>query len=379
MHSYKHSLIIIITITVLFLGSCSPDKESGKSDAQQASQAIPQVQVTPALADNPEYTLTLPGELLPYEQVEIYPKVKGFIKALYVDRGSRVKKGQLLALLEAPEMTQQYLADQAESHKLYERYLYSKQNLARLKMAARQSGAVADIEIEKAHYQLRSDSASYAAAQAKTRVMAEMQGYLRIRAPFAGTITDRNVSVGALVGESSPKGTSLFSMAQQGKLRLTVAIPERHSPALQAGTKATFTVSGRPGQVYTSTLSRNGMVVNQAERSVTAEFDVKNQDGALRGGEYAQVRLTLRRPYTTVWVPDKSVVRAQSGIFVLKVQNDQIHRIPVSEGIRQDSLLEVFGEIAPGDLIVQKGTEELAEKTQVEVVSPGKQKLAIAK
>jgi membrane fusion protein, multidrug efflux system len=371
MKLFKRLLIFFFLVPVMILDSCSDPKEPGQ--ARSTPPAMLQVPASPARQGNPEYTITLPGELMPFEQVEIYPKVKGFIKALYVDRGSQVKKGQLLAELEAPEITQQYLSAQAGSRKFYESFLYSKQSYNRLQKAAAKSGAVAAIEIDKARSQLRSDSAAYAAAQANTRVIAELRAYLRIRAPFAGTITHRNVSVGALVGENTAKGAALFRIAQQGNLRLTVAIPEKHAPSLQPGTKVSFTVNGRPGETFTSTLSRNGLIVNQQQRSVTAEFDVNNQDKALNGGEYAQVRLTLRRPKATVWVPAQSVVRAQSGVFVLQIADGRVHRVPVTEGIRQDTLQEVFGEIAPGDLVVLKGTEELEDNTPVKVMSPERQ------
>jgi membrane fusion protein, multidrug efflux system len=377
MNYLKYSFILL-SVPVLLLESCTGNQTAKPKETKAAPLLT--LQVSPAAAQQPEYTLTLPGELMPYEQVEIYPKVKGFIKTLYVDRGSQVKKGQLLALLEAPEITQQYLAAQSGSRKLYENFLYSKQSYNRLKKAAGKSGAVAAIELDKAQAQLRSDSAAYAAANANTRAISEMRSYLRISAPFAGTITQRQVSVGALVGENTAKGAALFTIAQHGKLRLTVAIPEKHAPSLQPGTKATFSVSGRPGKVFTSSLSRNGLLVNQQARSVTAEFDVDNQDNALNGGEYAQVKLSLRRPDATVWVPAESVVRAQSGIFIWKVQDNRLQKVPVTEGIVRDSLQEVFGEIAAGDLVVQKGTEELAENTQVKVVisSKPKEKVALA-
>jgi len=366
MNALKHFLIIILFAPVIFLESCT-DKKAPLQEPASASAALPRVPVSPARQDQPAYTLTLPGELRPFEQVELYPKVKGFVKAWYADRGSQVKKGQLLALLEAPEITQQYLAARANSRKLYETFRFSQQSYYRLKKAAAKSGAVAAIELDKARAQLGSDSAAYAAAQAGTRALAQMQDYLHIRAPFAGTVTGRNVSVGALVGEQT-KGPALFTLAQQHRLRLTVAIPEKHAPSLQPGTNVTFTVSGRPGKTFTSTLSRNGWIVNQQERSVTAEFDVNNQDKALNGGEYARVNLTLRRPEPSVWVPAPSVVRAQSGVFVLQVAGGRVRRVLVTEGIRRDSLQEIFGQVKAGDWIVKKGSEELAEGTPVKPV-----------
>lgn len=364
----RHSLsqFILAALVACVFTACSGS--TAKEEVSHPAPETQQVVVSEALQDNPSYTLTLPGELRPYEQVAVYPKVKGFIKEIYVDRGSRVKKGQLLALLEAPEATQQLRSAQAEERKLYENFLYSKQSLSRLKKAAAKSGAVAAIELDRAATQVRSDSAAYVAAKASAGAVSALKGYLSIKAPFGGTIVARNFSVGALVGDNNSPGTPLFSIAQQKRLRLTVAIPEKHAQSLRAGTVVSFTVSGRPGQVFTSALSRNGLVLDQAQRAVTAEFDIDNQNQALNGGEYAQVRLELRRPDSTVWVPASSVVHAQSGVFVLKVKAGRLQRVPVAEGMRNGTLQEVFGEIMPGDQVVKEGTEELKEKEKVKLV-----------
>ncbi|MDO1449269.1 efflux RND transporter periplasmic adaptor subunit [Rhodocytophaga aerolata] len=376
-HFSIYSFILFFFGIFLFEG-CSQKKDEPVKTSKQASATAPDVLVKEAQADNPEYTLTLPGELLPYEQVAIFPKVKGFVKALYVDRGSQVKKGQLLALLEAPEITQQYLSAQAAGRKLHENYLYSKQSFERLQKASAKSGAVAAIELDKARTQLASDSAAYVEGKANTQAVAELKEYLSIRAPFTGTIIERNVSAGALVGENTGKGMALFTIAQGDRLRLTVAVPEKHAQSIQPHMQARFTVSSRPGKVFTSLISRNGVVLNSEQRSVTVEFDVDNQTKALNGGEYAQVQLMLRRRDSTLWVPVKSVVHSQSGVFLLKVQDGRVKRVPVSEGIRRDSLQEVFGDIAPGELIVVKGSEELADDTQVKTLTSNQQNQKVA-
>lgn len=358
-------IILIATISImLFVAACSPNEEVKAKQAQN-SAPVPVVETISAIMDRPVYSLTLPGELKPYEQVDIFPKAKGFIKKIYVDRGSRVKKGQLLAVLEAPEVSQQYLSTQSDQRKLYENYQFSKQAYQRLKKAALKNGAVAEIELDKVRAQFRSDSAAYIAARAKTAVSGQLEKYLQILSPFDGTVIDRNVSVGALVGENNQK--PLFSIAQQSHLRLTVAIPEKHAHSVNANTAITFTVSGRPGMVYKSTLSRNSSLLNQSTRSVMTEFDVKNSTGSLSGGEYARVKMQLKRPDSTLWVPATSLIHTQSGIFILKVNNGIVERVPAIEGSRKDTLIEVFADINTKDLLIKKGSEELQEGTPVRI------------
>ncbi len=358
--------IIIPTITLSFIATitaCSPN-EKAKAN-QPTAPKTPVVEIIQPAYDRPVYSLSLPGELKPYEQVDIFPKAKGFIKRIYVDRGSKVKKGQLLAVLEAPEVSQQHLSVQSDQRKLYEDYQYSRQAFQRLKKASLKHGAVAEIELDKVRAQLRSDSAAYIAAKAKTGASAQLEKYLRIVAPFDGTVIDRNVSVGALVGENNAQ--PLFTIAQQEHLRLTVAIPEKHAHSVNANTQVSFTVSDRPGKVFHSKLSRNGNLIDQTSRSVMTEFDVNNSNRSLSGGEYAQVKLKMQRPDSTLWVPVSGVVHTQSGVFVLKLENGIVRRVPVAEGIQKENLQEVFGDISSKDHLVKKGTEELEEGTRVKI------------
>ena len=364
MKSRNIAALIIAFGAATTLGACT----SGKSEeARTAKKAISTtvVEVISPMSDQPLYPLSLPGELKPFEQVNIFAKAKGFVKKIYVDRGSKVKKGQLLAVLEAPEISQQHLAVQSNERKLYENFLYSRQAYKRLLKASLKNGAVAEIELDRANAQLRSDSAAYHSARASTGASAQLKDYLRITAPFSGTIVSRNVSVGALVGDNN--SSPLFSVAQQERLRLTVAVPEKHAHSMTANINANFSVSNRPGKMYKAALSRNSGLLDQESRSIAVEFDVDNRDHLLAGGEYAQVKLMLKRPESTLWVPVTSVVHAQSGVFVLKVENGTAKRIPVSLGITNKEMQEVFGELNTGDKILKTGTEELEEGTPVQI------------
>lgn len=360
----RNILIIPGMLSLFSIAACSSNPKA-EVNKQKPSAKIPVVEIIRAKKDRPEYLLSLPGELKPYEQVDIFTKAKGFIKKIYVDRGSRVKKGQLLAIVEAPEISQQYLSVQSDQRKLYEDYQYSKQAYQRLKKAAMKSGAVAEIELDRVRAKFRSDSAAYLAAKAKTSASGQLEKYLRITAPFNGTVIERNVSAGALVGENNLQ--PLFSIAQQEHLRLTVAIPEKHAHSVDATTPVTFSVSGRPGKIYNSSLSRNGGMLNQKTRSVTTEFDVENRSGSLSGGEYAQVSLKLQRPDSTLWVPAISLIHTQSGTFILKLENGKVKRVPVIEGTRKEALQEIFGDVSTKDQIIKKGSEELEEGSPVTI------------
>lgn len=358
---YLKFVLLSLTAITLFSG-CSENK--AKTTTEKDISVTKSLEVIHPQKDRPVYTLSLPGELKPYEEVTIYPKIKGFVKQLYADRGTYVKKGQLLAILEAPEVSQRYFSERSAEQKFKEDYNYSRQSFDRLKQASKRSGAVAAIELEKALSKVKSDSAAYQAAMANTSVSGQLNKYLRITAPFEGIVTDRNISQGALVGENM--SVPLFSIAQNSKLRLLVAIPEKHAASVNGDTKITFTVAGLPGKVFQSAIARTSSVLRQSSRSMIVEFDVSNHP-ELNGGEYAQVKLKLQRPDSTYWVPASSVVNTQAGVFAVRLKDGTIERVPVIVGGRNNDKLEIFGDLHATDDIIKIGSEELTEGSRANI------------
>ncbi len=353
----KSALLWAITASlVAIISACSTQGQemSQPQHDEVKSMSYPTVSVQ---LINPEYEISLPAELKPYEQVAIYAKVSGFVQRMYVDRGDHVRKGQLLAVLEAPEMEQQYLSSKSSEQQVYNDYLYAKQAYDRLVDASKTVGAVADIELDRAKSAVESAQSAYNASKAGTAHASQLQQYLRITAPFDGVIIERNVSVGALTGTGSD--LPLFMMAQGNKLRLTLSLPEKHAGSVKKDMPARFTVSSQPGKTFNAVLSRTSDLINQQDRSLTLEFDVNNPSGELRGGEYAQVKLKLQRKDDSHWVPSRSILNTQSGTYVMTLNNKSIKRIAVNEGIRLDTLTEVFGNLSLGDSIILKPSEEI--------------------
>jgi RND family efflux transporter MFP subunit len=338
--------------------SCAQQEQKTNKETKKTEKKINYTTVAVQFI-NPEYEISVPAELKPYEQVAVFAKVSGFVKQLYVDRGDHVRKGQLLAVLEAPEMNQRYLSDKATEQKIYNDYLFAQQAYDRLKDASATAGAVAAIELDRAKSSVESARAAYESSKAGATHTSQLQQYLRITAPFDGVITARNVSVGALAGASSNQ--SLFMMAQGNKLRLTLSLPEKHAASVQQGTQANFTVSSQPGKTFETTLSRTSGLLNQHDRSLTLEFDVNNPSDELQGGDYAQVKLKLKRKDPAIWVPKKSVLTTQTGTFILILEDQEIKRIPVKEGVHLDTLTEVFGQISTENQILLKPSEEIKE------------------
>ncbi|MEX2591704.1 MAG: efflux RND transporter periplasmic adaptor subunit [Anditalea sp.] len=351
-----------LLLMALGIAGCGTDGKPLEEKTQETTEvAVATAKVTKQIAS---YTLQLPGELAPFEEVQLYPKVSGFVQKLYVDRGSQVQKGQLLARLEAPEITQQYMAASARQREVVERLQFSQQAYKRLKEASKSSGAVAAIELEQAQAKLMGDSASYMSLNAEMAAAQQLASYMDIRAPFAGIVTSRSVSQGALVGAGDKP---LFTLAQQDRLRLTIAIPEKHARSLSDSTSIRFRLSNFPDEAFTAQISRSSGVLDKSLRSLMVEFDVPNEDHMLSGGEYVQAEVQFRRPIASLWVPASSLLHTATGIFVLKVEDGMVQRVAVKEGIRQDKLAEVFGPLKEDEQIIVNGSEEIREGSQIVV------------
>lgn len=351
----------LAVMSSLLLASCSDSNANAKAGKNTLANTVEtssqEIATKPIAQMHPEYELIVSGELEPAEQVSLYAKVNGFVKKLHVDIGDVVKKGQLLAALEAPEMDQRLVSDRSSEQKLHSDFLYAQQNLERLQEAAKTEGAVAAIELERAESAMNSAKSAYESSQAQTGHSAQMQNYLQVVAPFNGVITERNVSEGALVGPGS--GQPVFRVADEQNLKLKIALPEKHAGSVNDTMEISFTVNSQPGKQFDAMLSRTSKLINSQHRAVHLEFDVKNEANKLNGGEYAQVQLKLKRKTPTFYVSPKSILNTQSGLSVLTKTNEEINRIPVKEGIHLDTLTEIFGNLKEGDLIVQNPSERM--------------------
>jgi membrane fusion protein, multidrug efflux system len=349
------------------------------------------VAVAPAVAQAPvevvrvvskavDRQVKLPGEFQPYLAVPIYAKVAGFVKSVNVDRGSVVKQGQVLATLEAPEMQSQVAEAQSKAQAIELQRAEAAAKLAaaqstydRLKAASATPGVVAENDVivaqktmEAAQALVQSYTDSIKAAQAQVQAVKDLQQYLTIKAPFAGIITERNVHPGALVGPGST-ATPLLRLHQVSRLRLVVAVPEALVGATVKGARVAFAVPAYPGETFYGVLSLMAHDLDEKTRSMAVELDVKNADLRLGAGMYPEVQWPVRRPQPSLLVPPTSIVTTTERMFVVRVSNGVAQWVNVNRGARVGDLVEVFGSLKEGDMIVRRGTDEIREGSKVNV------------
>jgi len=294
----------------------------------------------------------LPAELGPDEVVAIYPRVNGFVDQIGVDRGSVVKKGQLLAQLSAPELG----AQRAEAES---KVAAAKSTYESLLGASKTPGAVAGHDLEVAE-------AAYKAEQSRVASLRAMEGYLVVRAPFDGVITERNVHPGALVGPpTGPTVAPMLRVEKIDRLRLTVAVPEADVGAITEGAESSFTVSTWPGETFTGKIGHVSHVIDAKTRSMSVELDVDNAKGRLTPGAYAEVKWPVHRTTPSLFVPSSAVVQTTERTFVDRVRDGVIDQVVVQRGVAVGDVVEVFGDLAAGDQVLKRGSETLKPGTKV--------------
>jgi RND family efflux transporter MFP subunit len=322
---------------------------------------------------------TLPGELRPFLAVDIHARVSGFVQSVQVDRGSRVKKGDLLAVLTAPEMEAQVAEAQARVVAIESQRAEAEAKLAaaqstfeRLQEAAKTPGVVAGNDLvlaEKAVEAERSRVASIEknveAAKASVAALEQMMQYLRVTAEFDGLITERLVHPGSLVGPESKNAAPMFRHEQIDRLRLVVAVPEALAGGIRTGARVKFSVPAYPGEAFTGTVARPAYSVDRDTRTMPVELDVANPGGRLAPGMYAEVSWPMGRGGNSMFVPPSAIKATTERLFVIRVVDGVAEWVDVRRGVQEGDLVEVFGNLKARDKILRRATDEIRPGTRI--------------
>jgi RND family efflux transporter MFP subunit len=329
------------------------------------------------VAKPPSRTVDLPGEFQPFMSVALHAKVSGYVDRVLVDRGSIVKKGQLLAQLSAPEMKAQIAEAQskvqaAESERIQaEAQLSAAESTADLTAkAAETPGAVAGNELIQAQKQVEAAKAlveakrqASQAAQALLNAQKDLESYLFITAPFDGVVTDRLVHPGALVGPG--EDPALLIVQQISHLRLVVAVPEEDVGGIVNAAQVDFRVPAYPGRTYTGKVARLSHSLDEKTRTMAVELDVANRDSSLSPGMYPSVKWPVSRGKPALFVPKTSVVTTTERTFVIRSKNGIAEWVNVGKGAGDGELQEVRGDLQPGDMVVRRATDEIREGSPI--------------
>ncbi|NIG52244.1 efflux RND transporter periplasmic adaptor subunit [Chitinophaga sp. Cy-1792] len=364
--NYSPTRLILAAAALLPLGlmfsACNSSKAADDESAENSGTVA--VKVITLQKTQLGSKLKLPGEVKPYQFADLYAKVNSYVKIVNVDMGSQVTAGQVLATLEAPEMNTQLMEAQSRLHTREAMFRASSSTYNRLLKTSRVPGTISPNDLEMALEKMSADSAELLSARSSYQEVQQMLGYLVIRAPFSGIITQRNIHPGTYVGPAG-KGSDkpLFRLEEQRKLRLAIAVPEVYTDDVRHATDVKFTVRSMPGDTFTAKVNRIAGSLDVRLRSEQLEMDINNTDGKLLPGMYAEVNVPLPGKKDVYVVPKGAIVVNSEKVFVIKSVNGKAVWVPVERGNESNGMVEIFGGLSDNDMIVQNATDEIKEGT----------------
>ena len=342
-------------------------RSNGAEDALQARKdAVPLVRVLKVKANDAPQTIDLAGSMQAFDAATLYARATGYIGARNVDIGSRVHKGDVLAVIAAPDLDQQLAQARAQLLQMQAALIQAvaqkslahvtNQRTSRLVAEgwdSRQQGDQDRTTLNTQSAGVGVAQANVAAQQAQVNRLVELTGFEKVIAPYDGVITARDVDVGTLVTADATSGTPLFSIAHNDVLRVQVYVPQEYVFGLSDGQDATISVPQLPGKTFHGRVARNAGALSSDTRTLLAEVDVDNKDGALSPGLYGIVHLQEPRQAPIVTVPTQAIIFDTHGLSVAVMQDDgtvQMRHLDVAAD--NGATLDIRAGLKDGDQII---------------------------
>ena len=372
-HSYKQwvalSIGLIATAALLVAGIRSRVGASAKLRTETSQVALTAVSIVSPERTTPAQEIILPGNVQPFTTSPIYSRTNGYLKKWYVDIGAHVKEGQLLAVIETPEVDQQL--EQSLSN-----LNTAKANLALAQITKTRyetllkSHAVAQQDVDNADGNFNANTAIVEAAQANVKQLQALQSFENIYAPFEGVVTARNTDIGDLINSGSNGGvkTDLFHIAQPGVLRVYVNVPEEYSQGVKVGMTAGLALAEFPGRVFQGKLVRTSDSINVSTRTLLIEIDVDNPAGTLLTGSYAEVHLKVPSQSSTFLLPVNTLIFRSEGLQVGIVKNGNVVLQTVTPGHDFGNQIEIVAGLKANDQVIINPPDSIVSGQKVQIV-----------
>ncbi len=338
------------------------------ADETQQS-AAPTVAVIHPTAEKPDEELVLPGTLQAYIESPIYARTNGYLLRWYKDIGSHIKKGELLADIDTPEVDQELMQARAARQQVVAAMDLAKINANRYQ-ALRKTDSVSQEEADTQSSGFEQATANLAAADANVKRLEELEGFKHIYAPFDGVLTKRTVDPGALinVGNAGAAGKELFDVARTDPLRVYVSVPQAYAPAIKVGMNAVVTLQEFPGQKFIGTVVRTADAIDTTSRTLLTEVDVPNHDGKLLPGSFGEVHFKPNIDVNKVTIPVNAMLFRREGAQVAVVGSDnKVELRRISIGRDYGTTLEIVGGVDVNDRVIVNPSDSIEDGQQVKV------------
>ncbi len=362
-------IVLAIAAAIVIAGVVPRFKARAALKTETRDLAIPTVAVIHPKLGDPTTEIVLPGNMQAFADSPIYARTNGYLKAWYHDIGSRVKKGDLLAVIESPEVDQQLDQARADLNTAQANYDLARTTAERYKNLLK-SGSVAKQDVDNAVGDFQAKTAAVASAQANVKRLEELQSFERVYAPFDGVITARNTDVGHLInsGAGSP-ATELFHISAIRKLRVYVNVPQQYSASARPGLSADVTLPEFPGRRFNGTLVRTSDAIDAASRTLLVEVDVDNPTGQLLPGAYAEVHFQIPNATRALILPVSSLIFRSQGLQTGTVENGRAVLKSITLGRDFGNEVEVVAGLNPSDQVIVNPPDSLVSGELVRVVS----------
>ena len=336
------------------------------------STAIARVEVIHPKAGSTAQEIELPGTTEAFTEAPIYARTSGYLKQWFFDIGARVRRGQLLAEIETPELDQQL--QQAENDlRTAQANLYLAQVTADRWVNLLKRAVVSKQETDQAVSDFNAKRATVDAAEANVRRLQQLQEFEHVYAPFDGVITARNTDTGALIQNGDNTGPKeLFHLAAIYKLRVYVSVPEVYQTAVKTGETVALRLDAFPGETFTGTIVRNSNSIDLTSRTLNVEVDVDNPTGRLLPGAYTFVHLKLPATAGAVTIPTNALLFRAEGLRVAAVDHGEVKLVPITIGHDYGSTVEVTSNLTAKDAVIIDPSDSVTDGLLVEIVDPAK-------
>jgi len=350
---------IVIAIGLAFWGVNSRARALAVVASETRDLAVPTVELVTPTPGAPQEEVVLPGTMQPFSDAPIYARTNGYVRKWYVDIGTRVQAGQLLADIDTPEVDRQL--DQARADlSTAEANLRLAQTTAERYRDLMKTDSISHQDLDNANGALEARQATVEAARANVKRLDQLHAFGRIEAPFAGVVTARNIDVGALI-DSGSNAKELFHIAAVQRLRVFVNVPETYSRSARAGLQADITLAEFPGRRFTGVLARTAESIDVSSRTLLTEFDVDNAKGELLAGSYADVHLKLGTESTAYTLPVNAVIFGSEGLTVATLgAGDVVAITPITLGRDYGNTVEVLSGLSGKERVIVNAPDSIA-------------------
>jgi RND family efflux transporter MFP subunit len=363
------AIALIAVIGLLVSGIWSRVRARTTLNAETAQAALPAASVVSPKQTAPADEIILPGNVQPFITSPIYARTNGYLKKWYFDIGAHVKQGQLLAVIETPEVDQQL--QQARSNLLTAQANLELASITKTRyQGLLKSNAVSQQDVDNAVGTFNANKAIVEADKAAVEQYSALVSFERIYAPFDGVITARNTDIGDLINSGSTGGvkTDLFHISQPGKLRVYVNVPEEYSQGIKVGMTADLSLAEFPGRKFQGRLVRTADDINVTTRTLLIEIDVDNPKGTLLTGSYAEVHLAIPTQASTFLLPVNTLLFRTEGLRVGIVRDGKVTLTAVTPGHDFGNQIEIVAGLKPDDQVIVNPPDSIVSEQAVQIV-----------